>query len=66
MDLKDVISVTQSLGFPILLVIWFILRTEKIIERNTIALQDLVRVEGREIELLRSMTGKDVSEEKKI
>ena len=62
-NLKDAITIIQAVGFPILLVLWFMLRTEKVIERNTIALETLTRIESQELELLRTLTGKDLSKE---
>lgn len=60
---QQFITFVQSVGFPIALVIWFMLRTEKVIERNTIALETLTRIESQELELLRTITGKDLSKE---
>jgi len=60
---QQFITFVQAVGFPIALVIWFMLRTEKVIERNTVALETLTRIESQELELLRTLTGKDLSKE---
>ena len=60
---SQLITFIQSVGFPIVLVLWFMLRTEKVIERNTNALETLTRIESQELEILRQMTGKDITKE---
>jgi hypothetical protein len=52
---KDVILLVQSVGFPILIAIWFMFRTETIINKNTEVTQSLVVIETIEVELLRAL-----------
>ncbi len=55
MELKDVIAVIQQLGFPIAMVLWFMLRTEKVIAANTAALVNLTVTETSERDALRAV-----------
>ena len=40
----DVIGIIGSLGFPIFVTLWFMWRTEKILNNNTMAMQKLITV----------------------
>lgn len=37
----DYVSLIQTLGFPIFVVVWFMFRTEKVLTSNTKAIQEL-------------------------
>ena len=52
---KEILSLIQTVGFPIVMVIWFMMRTEKVIDRNTMALDNLTRTEASETEVLRAV-----------
>lgn len=41
MNTETAIQLLQNFGFPIFMVIWFMFRTEKVINKNTEALQHL-------------------------
>jgi len=38
----DLITTISTVGFPIAMCIWFMLRTEKVIQNNTVALTKLL------------------------
>lgn len=38
----DLFSIISSLGFPIAMCLWFMLRTEKLVEANTSAINNLI------------------------
>ena len=47
----DVIQLLTQFGFPILMCLWFMFRTEKVIQENTKATQEMVlilRAESKE------------------
>jgi hypothetical protein len=54
-SLKDLMTLLQTFGFSVVMVIWFMVRTEKVIERNTVALDNLTRTEASETEVLRAV-----------
>jgi hypothetical protein len=58
MELKDIIAAIQSVGFPVVMVLWFMLRTEKVIAANTAALTTLALTESQEREALRQLLDK--------
>lgn len=35
----EIISLVQNIGFPIAITVWFMIRTEKVIDRNTAAFE---------------------------
>jgi len=37
----DYVSLIQTLGFPIFVVVWFMFRTEKVLNNNTAAINNL-------------------------
>lgn len=53
MELKDIITLIQTVGFPIFIAVWFLIRTEKVIQASTDALNRLALIEEREIEVMR-------------
>lgn len=40
---ETIIHMVGSLGFPIFMCVWLLMRTEKIIKANTQALQELIK-----------------------
>lgn len=46
--MEEAIAIVQSVGFPIFVTIWFMVRTEKVIDRNTQAfIQFSEQIENR-------------------
>jgi uncharacterized membrane protein (Fun14 family) len=55
MTLTEAVNLLQSVGFPALMVVWFMLRTETVIRANTSALQELAEGEIKERQLLATL-----------
>lgn len=45
-----VVDIIDRVGFPIFVTLWFMLRTEKVIQRNTEAFQEIIKYLAREEE----------------
>ena len=50
---KDLITLVQTVGFPIFICIWFLIRTEKVLQAAVDAVNRLALIEEREIEVMR-------------
>jgi hypothetical protein len=55
MTFQEAIALLQGVGFPIFMVVWFMLRTEQVIRDNTAAVNALAVGEERERELLATL-----------
>lgn len=51
--IKDLITLIQTVGFPIFICIWFLIRTEKVLQAAVDAVNRLALIEEREIEVMR-------------
>jgi len=52
-SLRDVMAFIQSVGFPIFVAVWLLVRSDKFIQANTAAINTLAQHEANEVELLR-------------
>lgn len=66
MDLNQTITIIHSVGFPIFIALWFMLRTEKVIQKMTDSLDKLNEIEAREIEVLRIVMLKHGLDDKEL
>jgi len=41
--MADVITIIQTVGFPIFVCLWFMLRTEKVIGNNTKVMMEVIK-----------------------